>query len=55
MKTSLDLPPDLVAKAKKRAIDETSATGARVTLRELVIRGLTDVLKAPIAARGGKR
>ena len=54
MKTSLDLPPDLVAKAKKRAIDETTATGQRVTLRELVIRGLSDVLKTPLA-RGAKK
>ena len=54
MKTSLDLPSALVARAKKRAIDETTITGQRVTLRELVIRGLTGVLKMPLPRRGNK-
>ena len=55
MKTSLDLPPELVAKAKKRAIDETTAAGKSVTLSDLVIRGLTDVCKEPLPPRVAKK
>lgn len=49
MKTTVDLPDDLLIRAKKRAVD------SRTPLRVLIERGLRRELAASSASRRGRR
>lgn len=49
MKTTVDLPDELLIAAKKRAAD------LRVTLKEILAAGLRRELSRPVRRAGGKR
>lgn len=49
MKTTIDVPDDVLVKAKVFAAEH------RMTLRELVVQGLRQVIDAPLAGEEKKR
>jgi len=49
MKTTVELPEELLVAAKKRAADE------RTTLKEILVAGLRRELSRPVRKKGGRK